>query len=352
MKNYSELISSARNRLNPEGIYFRKGFNEELSTISYSDVLTYVRLAMKSVEPEYTNRTKEAGEKVKTHLKNGLSNAVFRYQGSVMTNTHIKGYSDIDLLVISDKFFTWDAYNVKQILNDHETSQKYSSDSIAKLLAESKGSSYGGDTLDDLRKLRSDGETILYGVYDICDISKPKSIKITNKSLNRDVDVVIANWYDDVRSIINSKGDYRGIQVYDKENDIKGSPDYPFTSILKINIKSSETNGRLKKMIRFLKNIKSDSKIDIDLSSFDINAICFDINASDYQYLSYYELVTVILRQLRRICTDANHANKIVSVDGREYIFKSNPDKLENVKKILGEVESIANELKSVPIYG
>lgn len=109
MKNYRNLIESTRARLNPDGITFQKTFTEELSALSYSDALTFVRLAMKSVEPEYTEKTKEAGGRVKEHLDNGLVNKTFRYQGSVMTNTHIKGYSDIDLLVISDKFYTWDS---------------------------------------------------------------------------------------------------------------------------------------------------------------------------------------------------------------------------------------------------
>ena len=107
MKDYKNLIESTRARLNPDQITFERRFSEELSSISYSDALTFVRLAMKSVEPSYTAKTKEAGEKVKGHLDTGLSNKTYRYQGSVMTNTHIKGYSDIDLLVISNKFYSW-----------------------------------------------------------------------------------------------------------------------------------------------------------------------------------------------------------------------------------------------------
>ena len=346
-KNYRQLAESVRGRINPESFAFEKSFYDELGTISYSEVLTYIRIAMKGVEPEYTRRSKEAGERVKGHLELTLDNVVFRYQGSVMTDTHIKGYSDIDLLTISDKFYTYDANNAKDILAKPERRSKYYQSSIHKLEYEVNTSSYSGSALDDLRSLRRDSEFILLDNYEICDITKPKSIKITNKSLKRDVDIVIANWYDDVRSIINDKGDYRGIQVYNKETHSKGNADYPFLSIKRINERSSETRGRLKKMIRFLKNSKENSNHDIDLSSFDINAICYDIKVSEYQNLNFYELVPVIYYQLKAICTDNNKANNLLSVDEREYIFRHNSLKLDNLKKLLSEVESIFIDLKS-----
>lgn len=352
MRNYKNLIESTRARLNPDGVTFQRSFNEELSTISYSDALMFVRLAMKSVEPSYTQRTRDAGDRAKEHLNNGFTDKVFRYQGSVMTNTHIKGYSDIDLLVISDKFYSWDASRVRAVLNEQTQRSNYSESSVRKLLSESEKSSYQGNSISDLQVLRNNSETILYGIYDICDISKPKSIKITNKSLNREVDIVIANWYDDVSSIINDKGDYRGIQIFNKDKQNVENPDYPFTSIKRINERSSFTAGRLKKMIRFMKTVKAESETDIDLSSFDINAICYDIDTATYKHLSFVELVGILYKQLRSICINDAHADKIVSVDGREYIFRFDQNKKYNVRKVLQEIEGIYQDLQGKLIYG
>jgi len=283
---------------------------------------------------------------VKEHLSRELSNVVFRYQGSVMTDTHIKGYSDIDLLTICDKFYSYDASTMKQILNVPEIKASYRQTSIEKIQNEVSKSSYQGSVLDDLRNLRLDSEKALKVVYDICDTSKPKSIKIKNKSLNREVDVVIANWYDDVKSVLNDKGEYRGIQIYNKDTHSRGNADFPFLSIKRINDRSSDTNGRLKKMIRFLKNIKANSNHDIDISSFDINAICYDIEVSKYQNLSFYELVPVIYNQMHSIVTNQSKADSIVSVDEREYIFRGKSLKLDNLRKLLAEVEGIFNDLK------
>lgn len=346
-RNYRQLTESIRGRINPENFTLKKAFSDELSTISYSEVLTYIRLAMKGVEPEYTQKSKDAGERVKDHLNNGLSNVVFRYQGSVMTDTHIKGYSDIDLLTICDKFYQYDATRVKQVLESAEDRARFYQSSIDKLQKEVNTSSYTGNALDDLKSTRLDSEKILSEKYSTHDITKPKAIKIKNLSLNREVDVVIANWYDDVSSIINDKGDYRGIQVYNKDTHSREKADFPFLSIKRINDRSAETNGRLKKMIRFLKNNKANSDHDIDLSSFDINAICYDIKTSEYRNLSFYELVPVIYNQLKNICTSQTKADEIISVDGREYIFRYNSTKLENLKKLLAEVEGIFDDLKS-----
>jgi hypothetical protein len=301
---------------------------------------------MKGVEPEYTQKSKDAGERVKEHLLKELKDVSFKYQGSVMTDTHIKGYSDIDLLTICEKFYQPDNYNIKRLLENSEQRVKFFS-SIPKLEKEVTGSTYQGNALEDLRNLRIDSENILKEVYKACEINKPKSIKIKNLSLNREVDIVIANWYDDITSVVNDKGDYRGIQVYNKDTHSRSEADYPFLSIKRINERSSVTNGRLKKMIRFLKNIKANSEQDIDLSSFDINAICYDISIYEYQNLSFYELVPVIYNQMKKIATDQNKADNLVSVDGREYIFRGNIAKKENLKKLLAEVEGIFIDLKS-----
>lgn len=347
-KNYRQLTESIRGRINPENFAIRKAFSDELATISYSEVLTYIRFAMKGVEPEYTQKSKDAGDRVKEHLSNGLKDVSFKYQGSVMTDTHIKGYSDIDLLTISEKFYTYDSSNIKLLLESSERRAKFRQTSIDKLQREVNTSPYIGNSLTDLRELRMDSEKILSDTYEICELTKPKSIKIKNKSLNREVDVVIANWYDDITSVINDKGDYRGIQIYNKDTHSKGKADYPFLSINRINERSSETNGKLKKMIRFLKNSKALSDHEIDLSSFDINAICYDIKVGEYKNLSFYELVPVMYNQMKSICTNQTHCNEVASVDDKEYIFRGNLTKQQNLRLLLAEVEAIFLDFKRI----
>lgn len=345
-KNYKLLTESIKGQLNPENFVLRKSFSDELATISYSDVLTYIRFAMKGVESEYTQKSMEAGEWIKKHLAS-LSNVTFKYQGSVMTNTHIEGYSDIDLLIICDKFYNWDKKGIDDILNSCTEKTKYQSFQISKLEnAVQAFFPYVGTPLDDLKKIRLYSENILRDIYSQFDASNGKAIKIKNL-LKRNVDIVTASWYDNVSSIINDKGDYRGIQVYDKNKHERCPVDYPFLSIKRINERGNETNGRLKKMIRFLKKSKVCSEQNIDLSSFDINAICYDIDVSEYKTLSFYELVPILYNQMKSICTNQVKADSIVSVDGKECIFRNKPTKLSNLRILLAEVEGIFVDLKN-----
>ncbi len=89
-----------------------------------------------------------------------------------------------------------------------------------------------------------------------------------------------------------------------------------------------------------------DSKNSIDLSSFDINAICYNIAPYKYDGLHYLELVSIVRDQLYKIVSDESYANNILSVDGKEYIFKGNNKRAE-VIKIYQDVYTIYSILKT-----
>ena len=339
-KNYSALFENLQNRSNPEKLQeITTKFFSDNPDVKYNDVLKYITLAMNGVSPEYTNKSREAGEKVKLHLQDILLDVEYQYQGSVMTNTHIKGHSDIDLLVISNKFHTIDKQKITEFLNSNKS---LSQEQIQKLQKELLGKKYFSGT-NDLKQNRLLSEQKLSFVYDICDITHPKAIKIINKSIKRNVDIVIANWYDDAQSVINNKQiEYRGIQIYNKRSNTIENRDFPFLSIQRINKRSSETKGRLKKMIRFLKNLKADSDRKIELSSFDINAICYNIEIDKYLHLNKYQLVAILYEQLNELVSNSNKINSLKSVDGHEYIFsRNNIDKKESLKILLQEVKAI-----------
>lgn len=345
MTDYRQLLSDIKTRHNPENQYLVESRMFAGLPGATSDLQRYVYLAMMAVDDNYTSRTKEAGQRVKNHLQDGgITDVSYHYQGSVMTDTHIKGYSDIDLLVVCEKYYSYDSMSVKQILESFNT--RYSTSQLSKLRSVKNAMPYTGNVNDDLRLIRIQSEGILSYKYQRCDISHPKAIKITNQDLHRDVDIVTAGWYDDVNSIINDQSiTYRGIQVYDKVDNIRCAVDYPFLSIERINTKSANTGGRLKRMIRFLKNIKADSKQKINLSSFDINAICYDIDINTYKELHYLNLVTIVFLQLHKIAYDESYANRVTSVDGKEYIFRDS-NKRQEVAAMLQNVYNIFTILK------
>lgn len=344
MSKYDSLISKIQNRYNPEQIreVSQKVFSD-LSGIDKS-IAKYIKMAMNEVDQRYTQITLDAGENVKQHLKDNQLGIEYRYQGSVMTRTHIRGVSDIDLLTITNRFNDTDFSKVVNIVNSPTSQYNYWEMERLKKWKNSF-SRYLGDANNDLRLLRINDEEILQRYYSQCDITKPKSIKVTNLHFHREVDVVVASWHASVDYIRGLGEEYRGIHIYNKDTNQRIGPDYPFLSISRINNRSTETEGRLKKMIRFLKNVKADSEQKISLTSFEINAICYDIPIGEYQSAHYLDLVRILWLKLYHLCNDEKEADELKSVDGTEYIFRYNHQKLAELKKLHNEIWNIYQEL-------
>ena len=342
--NYNSRIEKLKSRYNPDKLQIveNRVFSETQGL--FGDTQKYVRMAMMAVDSDYTAKSKQAGEAAKEHLKRELTDVKFRYQGSVMTDTHIKGSSDIDLLVICTKFNHTDIDRVRRELN---AIGNHTSSELSNLRSYSnRFSHYQGNCYADLRQLRLDIERVMSSHYTICDISKPKSVKITNQNLHRDVDVVTSCWYDSFFYVLHGEDETnRAISIYNKDTNTDKGPDYPFLSISRINNRSAATNGRLKRMIRFLKNVRSDSDKKIDLTSFEINAICYDIPTSEYQNKEYKDLVNIVWSKMYHLWKDEK-TDDLTSVVGNEYVFKNKPDKVAALKLLEDEVWKINQDLK------
>ncbi|WP_284652111.1 hypothetical protein [Flavobacterium terrisoli] len=351
-KNYASLVENVKRRSNPdllnESLLFSKSFSDELRGItdSGSKLLEYIKRSMQGVEPRYTERTFEAGDKIKEQLRKNNPGLDYKYQGSVMCNTHIKGHSDIDLVQITNSFYSHESIT--------KFNEKYSSGYYLtlpqkqNLLEVINGTPYQGDTNADLKKIRTDAETVLVSTYKNVDTSKPKSIEVNPTNPDRVVDVVTASWYVNVNSAMNDDADLKGIQVYDKAKNTRLPVDFPFLKIRLLNEKDKSVNGRLKKMIRFVKTLKADSEYDLkQLSSFDISSVCYNINALDYYDKSYYELVFVLYSELKKIIENETYRNSIMSIDGSEPVFRGKDEKVRLLGLIFTEIASLYQDLLS-----
>ena len=171
MADYTSLINRIESRYNPDSLReVRLNSISSLSGID-KDIAKYVKLAMNEVDPIYTNKTLEAGENAKSHLQRELQQSVdFRYQGSVMTRTHIRGASDIDLLTITSKFQDTDYSKAKAFVENHPYS--YDAETMRIKNWVNSFNRYTGDANYDLRQLRLEDERILQSHYVICDITK------------------------------------------------------------------------------------------------------------------------------------------------------------------------------------
>lgn len=335
--------------MNPENYSDRKLYGDveavELAAASTNSMLEYVKRSMQGVAKEYTDKSIAAGSNVKSHLELVLNRVDYEYQGSVMTNTHIKGNSDIDLLVLSDKFYFSENHRIESEFVKAVNSYLLNEPQRIRLQAHVNAGKYLGNSNQDLLDIRMSSERKLTSAYFLCDTSKSKSIAITNQHLHRDVDIVVAAWHNTFEGIRDADIRKNSIRIYDKESNDVGRVESPFVSIERINGKDGTVNGRLKKMIRFAKTIKCDADFEIDLSSFEINAICYNINTGKYATKPFYELVPVLYHEFERLNTDSLYRDSLVSVDGSEFIFKGKDRKVRALQHMCVELDDVLKDL-------
>lgn len=342
------LLNSLQERYNPDHNLLVE--QRSLSDLSFEarDIAKYVRASMNEVDKHYTDITIAAGTAAREQLSSKQTGVDYRFQGSVMTQTHIRGVSDIDLLTLTNKFEGTDIFEARAILQDPVKQNPYSYTELNRLRTFAQNfSTYSGDSNNDLLQLRLSNETILTATYFNCDTSNPKSIKIKNLHYNRDVDVVTSAWHKSIDSITHDDEAYKGVCVYDKDANRRLPPDFPFLSIKRINERSAETGGRLKKMIRFLKNVIADSDKDIKLHSFEINAICYFWPVGEYTDLYYLNLVDYLWLKMYRLLDNEAQLKSIKSVDGSEFIFKDKPENITALRLLKDEVWEIRQALES-----
>ncbi|WP_031446053.1 hypothetical protein [Arenibacter algicola] len=345
-KNYELLIQRVKQRSNPnaidESVLLEKSFSAELKGLYDKKVLVYIKRAMQGVEPVYTSNTLVAGDKVKTQLKNLYPKLDYKYQGSVPSNTHIRGYSDIDLVQIGGGFYAHD--DRSNFITEYQK-PNLSQDQKIRLCEVINGAPYLGNSNEDLKKIRLNAEEVLTKAYKEVNILKAKSIEVNLTNPKRMVDVVTASWYKSVEAVLSANDYENGIQIYNKEKNHRLNADFPFLKIHLINKKDSDVNGRLKKMIRFLKTLKADSDIEIDFSSFDISSVCYNIEKIKYYDKSYDALVHVLHEELDRIAIDSVYRDTIQSIDKSEHIFRDKPEKIAQLKLLLDELKIIREDL-------
>ncbi len=144
---------------------------------SRDDAINYISENLDEVDWEYTKKTFDECGRVQNQLEKKFADqnieATFNHQGSVTNGTHIRLYSDIDLLVTIEKFITLKAPLVPS-------------------------SPYKGDPVNDMLELRAVIEKTLTTSYPkaIVDVSGPKSVSIEGGSLDRKIDIVPSNWYE------------------------------------------------------------------------------------------------------------------------------------------------------------
>lgn len=308
---------------------------ENFETLRETPGVKYAIGAMASVDSKSTELSIKEGNRVADSLIKSLTYqgepVMSKLQGSVPLDVHIKGYSDVDMLIIVQ-----DTINVETpALVPNNYFPPTDSRSVHNIL----------------KDVRSKSENILTSNFPKVDIdcSNNKSIAMTGGSLLRKVDIVPAIWYDSIQYQRSREGHERGIKIYHKgDHDL--ILNYPFMHIKKVNDQDSYYDGNLKCVIRLMKNMIADmpdykKSIAKKLSSYDLAAIGYHMNG-DLSLPSYMRLglVEKIRAHLNLLLSVEVYRNSLDVPDGSRKIF-DNKNKVNALEILAYEFSELANSI-------
>lgn len=287
----------------------------------------YTVAAMARIDPRYTEITYEQGDRVKNQIDKALCDAGascdFRYQGSVTNDTHIKSYSDVDLLAITQRFSTL------------EPPQKATYP-------------YHGDPVTDLKEIRSTSRRCLekeFPAAEVDDTGK-RSLSISGGSLSRKIDVVPANWYDTNDYAHMQAERFRAIQVLDITTGVR-IVNRPFMHNYLIQQLDNSTGGGLRKAIRLMKSLKYDSD-SVSLSSYDLASIGYNMPDFQLATLPGYEipLLVRLKEYLDSVAADSALRSGMLVPDGSRKVFAPGHATLQGLNEIRTEVDDLVEAVR------
>lgn len=302
---------------------------ESFEARSTGEWAKYTLGVMQEVDPKYTATTIAEGERVKNQIKSRISTSVlFEYQGSVPLNVHIRGASDIDILVLLSGYLTYDPSGVG-----------------AKSYLGWTGLS-GTDQLAFLRSELEDGLEAAFPEADV-DTSGDKAIGLSGGSLRRKVDVVPSHWHDSATYQASKDKKDREVCIFQKASQTTFK-NRPFLHIDKVSEKDRRCNGGAKKIIRMLKNLKSDSDnpSSIAVNSYEIAGLVYHFEDAPISLPVYRELALVAAasQQLDRMIANKQWTMGLDTPDGIRKIIDSEA-KFNSLSLLRAEVNELAKNL-------
>lgn len=307
---------------------------ESYEELNKSDAIKYTIGAMSPVEPQATKVSIEEGERIASTLIDLLATdgitTTSRMQGSVPLDIHIKGHSDVDMLIL-----------INNVVQNEEPCAP------GVVYVPAKDPRTMVEIVQELREKCEEKLTRRYPAVEV-DCENAKSIAMSGGSLRRKVDIVPSSWFDNIDYQLTKDETERQVRIYNK-NEHRLIGNSPFKHIKLVNEKDAIYSGNLKKCARLLKNLVADMPDYKNvkakkLSSFDIVGICYNmdslLNVSTYTPLALVDSVRTQLGRLRYI----PEARNIRVPDGSREVF-DNPEKLEALEIIHDEVVSLAEAL-------
>ncbi|MFY9259876.1 MAG: hypothetical protein WAO71_05125 [Gallionella sp.] len=348
MIDFEKRLTSLKNRRHGAeeiaALSKRAEFSEALESLSNErdafealrelNGIKYAIGAMASVGKKYTDTSINEGYRVANAVTAGLhtlgESVTSKLQGSVALDIHIKGFSDVDMLIICN--------------NPISTQRPHLNPSV---YSDSKDPRSIHEIVDSIA---TNSERIISSKFYAASVKRGnKSIVVEGGSLTRKVDIVPAIWHDSHDYQRSRQEHDRGIQIYDRSKP-QLLANYPFTHIKKVEERDQIYSGSLKSLIRLIKNMIADmpdykNQKAKKLSSYDIAAICYHMD-SELRVPQYFQLglIEKLRIYLDYIANNSQYRFRLDVPDGTRKIFDS-PEKIEALNILRSEVADLVTSI-------
>ena len=331
-RDFDDRLSRLRSRRmdNSNVVLMSEGYGEAYEKRTSNKATQYTLGAMQEVDPRSTQISHEEAEKVQRNLTDGLKDEhltpEFRLQGSVPLNVHIRGASDVDLLVMEGRCLR---------VSPCQGGLKSYVD-------------FTGSVLNNVLDLRKKAETVLERRFWGATVDKTpaKSIALSDGAFRRKVDVVPANWLDTATYQRNLEEASRGVEIVNKYT-LEHISNYPFRYIAEIQTKAARTNDGARMGIRLAKNLKNDADNDIALSSYDIGSLIY--HCPDHYIFHHLARDLMVLsgvdRWLDELMNNRSKAVELMTPDNTRRILDEGA-KWEGLCRLAGEVADLARAVE------
>lgn len=333
-RSFDERLARLRTRRMDEqnAILKSQGFGEAYEKRTSNKATRYALGAMQEVDPRSTQISLEEADKVERNLTDGLKAEYlypdFRLQGSVPLNVHIRGASDVDLLVIEGVYLKRELCQIS--------------------LRSYSPYSGRGTLVDDVLYLRSKSEDVLERRFWGATVDKTpaKSIQLSDGGFRRKVDVVPANWLDTAGYQQTLEEAKRGVQIVNKYTREHIS-NYPFVYISEIKSKALQTNEGARMGIRLAKSIKNDAEADIGLSSYDIGSLIYHCPNEYITHQVARDLMVLsgVEQWFDELSRDYTRASSLMTPDGTRRILDGK-EKWDGLVKLSSELTELARSVE------
>jgi hypothetical protein len=302
-------------------VQLQNELKKSMESTGLSENEYWVYESMKEVGEQYRTKSYSESKKISNKLREyGMLNVDFDYQGSVTNNTCIRDASDIDLLVITNDF-----YELEPPLKPSRP--------------------YTGDPLQELKEIRKDCINIIRESFNSSklDATKSKCTSVSKGTLQRDIDVVVCNWFYTVQYNNTNEEFQKGIQVLDLSEN-RRIINLPFLHNKLLDDKDIWTNGKYKSFVRLIKSVKSDADEDIDISSYEITSLLYHMRNMDILGLDHpCNILFGISKYFTHLYYNKNELSQLFVPNKTVRIIDSL--KMNAFASLINEINDLAKEL-------